>query len=95
VIQNLVVTRGQRFKEVFNFKNPDGSSSSGRGYKFVILIYRRDFIREYPLSNRGGSLEFNLNAEQTKDFDSNVLSYKIVVDNETREVVAQGVLRVE
>jgi len=95
MIQNLVVTRGESFKEVFNLKKPDGSPSSGRGYRFAFVVYRRDFVREFTMSNRGGSLEANLSATQTADFDSNVLQYKIVVDNETREVIAQGILRVQ
>lgn len=95
MIQNLVVTRGQKFNETFNLKKPDGSPSSGRGYRFSFVVYRRNFVREFTLSNRGDALEVTLSPEQTKDFDSNVFSYKIVVDNETREVIAQGVLRVQ
>ena len=95
MIQNLVVTRGETFRETFNLKKPDGSPSSGRGYRFKLVIYRRDFVREFTLNNRGPALEVTLSPEQTKDFDSNVLQYKIVVDNETKEVIAQGILRVQ
>lgn len=94
MIQNLVVRRGEPFKEVFNLKKPDGSKSSARGVNFYIVVYRRELVKKYDLLNKGTSLEFNLTAEQTKDFDSNVLSYKIVVED-TREVIAQGILRVE
>lgn len=95
MIQNLIVTRGEKFTEVFNLKNPDGSKSSGRGYGFKVIIYRRNFVREYRLLNRGDSLYLTIPAEDTKDFDSNTLSYRIVLDNEFEEVIALGVLRVQ
>lgn len=93
MIQNLVVKRGEKFKETFNLRKPDGSRSSGVGYTFTIVVYRRDFVKEFQLSNRGSHLDFNLTAAQTSSFDSNVLSYKIVV-TETKEEIAHGLLRV-
>jgi hypothetical protein len=94
MIQNLVVTRGQKFKEVFNLLKPDGTPTTGRGYDFSIVVFRKEFVREFPLNNRGSFLELNLSAEQTSDFDSNTLSYRIVLSN-TREVIAHGMLRVQ
>ncbi len=95
MIQNLVVTRGKPFKEIFNLKKPDGTKTSGRGFNFYIVVYRKDYIKRFELANRGETLELKLTPEQTNDFDSNVLSYKIVAENETKEVIAQGMLRVE
>jgi hypothetical protein len=94
MIQNIVLTRGEKFREVFNLKNPDGTKSSGRGFRFAFVIYRRDFVRQYAMYNRGDALEITLSPEQTKDFDSNVLQYKIVLED-SREVIAQGILRVQ
>lgn len=93
MIQNLVVTRGEPFSERFYLKNPDGSESSGFGYKFTIVIYRKDYVREFKLKNKDMYLEFKLTAQETAELNSNILSYKIMVNN--KEVIAQGLLRVQ
>lgn len=96
--QNFVVTKGEPFQETFNFKDEKGNPVNVRGRRFVFIVSRHGFSRAftqgYGLIHRGNAIDVRLNSDQTKDFDSNTLLYKLC-EEDTREVIAEGILRVQ
>ena len=96
--QNFVVTKGQPFRETFNFKDASGNPINVRGRRFVFIVSRHGWARAFAqgtgLLHKGTAVDVRLTAEQTKEFDSNTLLYKLC-EEDSREVIAEGILRVQ
>lgn len=94
---DFTATRGQEFKETFDFKNADGKSIQPPAGEFKLILEHGTYAKEFTVENMGldrqrTSVAWIISNDETNNFAYNTMYYTLYLESTE---LARGILRIQ
>jgi hypothetical protein len=87
----FTASRGQAFKEEFNFKNPQGRPIAVPKGDFRLTLERGSVAREVPIKVVSGAIIWTMTADEVSNLEYTTMYFHLTFNGQE---ISRGVLRV-